>query len=199
MSYTLRQVQPLLNKAEMELFNASRAGAVKELNARQLTAKITRARALRDKYRDTYRRQTVSTRTGPAAERAHKGGENARTETKAEIMAEVLTRFEAQSAKLQARLEKQGATKAKPRVPRAPGAPATKTNPKAAQRSRRTTGNAAPGEGADLAMRGETTTGRRQIQRKERAAEAQALDVVAARGAKSTRAGTAKPAVKAPA
>ena len=50
MAYTLRQVLPLLTKQELELFEASRAAAVKELSARQLTAKITRARALRDKY-----------------------------------------------------------------------------------------------------------------------------------------------------
>ncbi|MDO5289244.1 MAG: hypothetical protein Q4F13_06370 [Pseudomonadota bacterium] len=103
MSYTLRQVQPLLTKPELELFTASRATAVKELTARQLSSKITRARALRDKYRDVYRRQTVATRSAPAAQRAPKGGENARTETKAAIMAEVLARFEAQSAKLQAK------------------------------------------------------------------------------------------------
>ena len=44
MAYTLRQVLPLLTKQELELFEASRAAAVKELSARQLTAKITRAR-----------------------------------------------------------------------------------------------------------------------------------------------------------
>lgn len=99
MTYSLRQVQPLLTKPELELFQASRAGAIKELNPRQLAAKLTRARALRDKYRDTYRRQTVATRTGPAKDRKQMGGENNRTEVKAEIMQEVLTRFEAQHAK----------------------------------------------------------------------------------------------------
>lgn len=103
MSYTLRQVQPLLTKPELELFAASRATAVRALTARQLAARITRARALRDKYRDTYRRQTVATRNAPAAQRAPKGGGNARTATKADIMAEVLARFEAQNAKLQAK------------------------------------------------------------------------------------------------
>ena len=32
MTYSLRQVQPLLTKPELELFQASRAGAIKELN-----------------------------------------------------------------------------------------------------------------------------------------------------------------------
>ena len=199
MTYSLRQVQPLLTKPELELFQASRAGAIKELNPRQLAAKLTRARALRDKYRDTYRRQTVATRTGPAKDRKQMGGENNRTEVKAEIMQEVLTRFEAQHAKAQAKLEKQAARKTKTaRAHNAPGAPTTRTNPKAAQRSRRSTGNAAPGEGAQLAMRGATTTKPRQVARKKRAAEDLGYEVVSARGAKSTRAGgsSVRPAVK---
>ena len=199
MTYSLRQVQPLLTKPELELFQASRAGAIKELNPRQLAAKLTRARALRDKYRDTYRRQTVATRTGPAKDRKQMGGENNRTEVKAEIMQEVLTRFEAQHAKAQAKLDKQAARKTKTaRAHNAPGAPTTRTNPKAAQRSRRSTGNAAPGEGAQLAMRGPTTTKPRQVARKKRAAEDLGYEVVSARGAKSTRAGgsSVRPAVK---
>lgn len=199
MTYSLRQVQPLLTKPELELFQASRAGAIKELNPRQLAAKLTRARALRDKYRDTYRRQTVATRTGPAKDRKQMGGENNRTEVKAEIMQEVLTRFEAQHAKAQAKLDKQAARKTKTaRAHNAPGAPTTRTNPKAAQRSRRSTGNAAPGEGAQLAMRGATTTKPRQVARKKRAAEDLGYEVVSARGAKSTRAGgsSVRPAVK---
>ena len=199
MTYSLRQVQPLLTKPELELFQASRAGAIKELNPRQLAAKLTRARALRDKYRDTYRRQTVATRTGPAKDRKQMGGENNRTEVKAEIMQQVLTRFEAQHAKAQAKLDKQAARKTKTaRAHNAPGAPTTRTNPKAAQRSRRSTGNAAPGEGAQLAMRGATTTKPRQVARKKRAAEDLGYEVVSARGAKSTRAGgsSVRPAVK---
>ncbi len=182
MTYSLRQVQPLLTKPELELFQASRADAIKELNPRQLAAKLTRARALRDKYRDTYRRQTVATRTGPAKDRKQMGGENNRTEVKAEIMQEVLTRFEAQHAKAQAKLDKQAARKTKTaRAHNAPGAPTTRTNPKAAQRSRRSTGNAAPGEGAQLAMRGATTTKPRQVARKKRAAEDLGYEVVSAR------------------
>ena len=111
MSFTLRQVQPLLTQPELELFQASRVNAVKALTARELTSKVKRARALRDKYRDTYRRQTVATRTGRAGGRAQKGGENARTDVKAEVMSEVLDRFEAQLAKVEAQA---GRSAAKP-------------------------------------------------------------------------------------
>ena len=197
MAYTLRQVLPLLTKQELELFEASRAAAVKELTARQLTAEITRARALRDKYRDTYRRQTVATQTGPGRARKQMGGENSRTEVKAEVMAEVLQRLEAQQTKVEARLAKTGARPAV-RVPKAPGVPASKTNPKAAQRSRRTTGDAPASGDADQPMRGATGTKQRQIDRRDRAAEKAGYDVVTARGAKSTRAAgaAARPAAR---
>lgn len=111
MSFTLRQVQPLLTKPELELFQASRATAIKTLTARQLATRITRARTLRDKYRDLYRRQTVATRSGPASQRGAQGSENARTEVKAEVMAEALARFEAQLAKVEARVAQAPAKK----------------------------------------------------------------------------------------
>ncbi len=102
MSFTLRQVQPLLTRPELELFQASRAGAVKDIAPHRLTSKIQRARALRDKYRDVYQRQTVQTRASDPKGRKALGGENTRTQTKSEIMDEVLKRFEAQQGKLEA-------------------------------------------------------------------------------------------------
>ena len=126
------------------------------------------------------------------------GGENSRTEVKAEVMAEVLQRLEAQQAKVEARLAKTGARPAV-RVPKAPGAPATQTKPKAAQRSRRRTGDAPASGDADQPMRGATGTKQRQIDRRDGAAEKAGYDVVTARGAKSTRAAgaAARPAAKA--
>lgn len=102
MSYTLRQVQTFLTKPELELFQASRATAIKDLTERQLSSKITRTRTLRAKYRDLYQRQTVKTQKGPASARRPAGNDNNRTEAKAEIMQEVLGRFEERLAKVQA-------------------------------------------------------------------------------------------------
>lgn len=119
MSFTLRQVQPLLTKAELELFQDSRATAVRTLNERQLASRIKRARALRDKHRDAYRRQTVKTR---ATARPSTGDENRRTELKAEIMADVLQRFEAQQLKLQAQVARQAAAAKKPATAGKPAA-----------------------------------------------------------------------------
>lgn len=133
MSYTLRQVQPLLTRPELELFQASRAGAIKEIAPHRLASKIQRARALRDKYRDLYQRQTVQTRTGGPKGRKPMGGENTRTQTKGDIMDDVLKRFEARQQTLQSQPDKpaqpasrRSATVAKPAARKAARAPATK-------------------------------------------------------------------------
>lgn len=93
MTYTYKDARPLLTKAEQELFQTSLASAGEQPSGSTLTNAIQRARALRDKYRDTYQRQTAQTRT--RADDARDGNENARTQQKAEIMAEVLQRLEA--------------------------------------------------------------------------------------------------------
>ena len=104
-TFSLRQVKPLLTADELALFQASRRNAISHLSHAELRAQLTRARALRDKYRDLYRRQTVSTRTGRDAEgattRQHKGDENSRTQLKHDVLADVVERF-------QARIDKQG-------------------------------------------------------------------------------------------
>lgn len=156
MSYTKRQVQNLLTKPELELFQASRIGAIKAFNARQLVGKISRARALRDKYRDLYQRQTVRTATAPATPRKVTGTANLRTDVKADVMQEVLGRFEAQFEKVQS-----------------PPGQASKKAP-AAKR--------APGK-ADIAMRGVKGTTPRQLARTQRAATDLAQEVVQSRAA----------------
>lgn len=102
MAYTLTQARTLLTTAELAIFDQSRAAPIKALTPARLQAKVTRARALRDKYRDLYRRQTVATRGKPASRRSAIGGDNERTGRKAEVFAEVLGRFEARLAMLTA-------------------------------------------------------------------------------------------------
>ena len=159
MSYTLRQVRPLLTQPELALFELSRVPAIKGLTVRQLDGKVTRTRALRDKYRDLYRRQTVQTRERPAGQRKATGGDNERTSVKADILAEVLERFEAQHAKLSA----------------APAKAATPAKKAAAAKKPR-----AAGQGADLPMRAGATSSR-QLARKKQAAADEAAAVVASR------------------
>lgn len=95
MAYTLTQARTLLTSAELALFDHSRAEPIKALTQAQLRAKVSRARALRDKYRDLYRRQTVALRSAPARKRSPVGVDNQRTQRKAELFGEVLGRFEA--------------------------------------------------------------------------------------------------------
>jgi len=105
MAYTITQVRPLLSTPELALFEHSRAEAVKALTAAQLRQKVTRARTLRDKYRDLYRRQTVQSRRERAGGSAA-GPDNQRTGQKAEIFAQALGRFESQLFKAESRTQR---------------------------------------------------------------------------------------------
>lgn len=113
MAYNLNQARKLLTSSELQLFEASRADALKTLTPKQLAAKITRTRAQRDKFRDLYRRQAVATSRKPGAQRSPVGGDNARTQEKADLFAEVLARFEAQLVKANAKVEREAAAKLK--------------------------------------------------------------------------------------
>jgi len=110
MATSITQAKPLLTAAELELFDHSRAEPIKALSAKQLAGKEKRTRALRDKYRDLYRRQSVAVR-GKASGIASKESANARTQRKAEIMQEMLDRFEARSTLLEAREARSGDAK----------------------------------------------------------------------------------------
>ena len=99
MAYTLTQARPLLNAAELELFEQSRAEPVKQLTGAKLAGAVKRTRTLRDKYRDLYQRQTVAVRTSTPG--AVTGADNERTQRKADILQEVLERYETRAAALQ--------------------------------------------------------------------------------------------------
>ena len=178
MSYTLRQVHPLLTQPELALFELSRVPAIKGLTVRQLDGKVIRARALRDKYRDLYRRQTVQTRERPAGQRKATGGDNERTSVKADILAEVLERFEAQHAKLSA----------------APAKAATPAKKAAAAKKPR-----AAGQGADLPMRAGATSSRQLARKKQAAADEAAAVVASGQTAAKKAPAAAKKAAAAPA
>ena len=94
MAFTVTQARKLLTAAELTVFEASRASVIRDLTPARLRAKVTRARALRDKFRDLHRRQAVATRSAPAGRRSPVGGDNERTQQKADLFAEVLSRFE---------------------------------------------------------------------------------------------------------
>ncbi len=115
MAYTITQARPLLNAAELELFDQSRAEPIKALTLARLRGKVTRARTLRDKYRDLFRRQTVSVRSAPTTKgRSPVGADNERTQRKADILQEVLGRFEARVEQLEAKEQRQAPQTSRP-------------------------------------------------------------------------------------
>lgn len=109
MAYTLTQARVLLTAAELAIFDQSRAGPVKELTAARLRGKVTRARALRDKYRDLYRRQTVASRKATPGKRSAASGDNERTAKKATVFEEMLERFETRLVDLEAKEAREAA------------------------------------------------------------------------------------------
>lgn len=83
----------LLNASEMTLFEAGERKAIGLLGKARVRAKIQRARRLRDKYRDLFRRQRVLTRSRTGSKAGPGGDANLRTREKAAIMDELLARF----------------------------------------------------------------------------------------------------------
>jgi hypothetical protein len=102
MAYNRKQARALSNDSEYELFAASLADSITELTAAQLRGKITRARTLRDKNADLFRRQSLSMREETGTKRGRSGAANERTEQKSRLFDEALKRFEARLAKLNA-------------------------------------------------------------------------------------------------
>ncbi len=108
MAYSITQARTLLTAAELELFDQSRADPIKALTLARLRGKVTRVRTLRDKYRDLFRRQTVAVRGASSTRgRSPVGADNERTQRKADILQEVLGRFEARVTQLEAREERE--------------------------------------------------------------------------------------------
>jgi len=178
MATSITQAKPLLTAAELELFDHSRAEPIKALSAKQLAGKEKRTRTLRDKYRDLYRRQTVAVR-GKAKGVGATGDANARTQRKAEIMQEMLDRFEARSSLLETREaragEAKGAKSKKPArkatAPAASAKPAPRARKSAASSKQRSNAAPAPAPAPVAASRkasigaqpGKTKTGQPQV------------------------------------
>lgn len=94
MAISAARSRALCTASELNLVNWSSARHVKSLTPAQLKQKIERARKLRNKYRDLAKKQRGEARgkRKPTGKRAAQGNEN--TVEKADLFAEVLTRFE---------------------------------------------------------------------------------------------------------
>ncbi len=94
MAYNRSQVQRLLTEQELALFASSLADQITGMTKAELRRKVAQARRLRDKFQDLYQRQSLATRDRTRGLAGKAGAENARTDKKARIFAEVLARFE---------------------------------------------------------------------------------------------------------
>jgi hypothetical protein len=95
MARTYAQAAKLLSATEMTLFVAAQRDGIGKLSSRALQSKIERARRLRDKYRDLFTRQRLATRARTGTKPGRSGAANERTEAKAKLFDELVTRFAA--------------------------------------------------------------------------------------------------------
>lgn len=96
MPLTRSQASALLSSTEMGLYDASRANAVRGHTPAKLAQLVTRARKSRDRARDLEQRQKLALRAKTGSKGGRTGKANARSGEKAELLGDILSRFEAQ-------------------------------------------------------------------------------------------------------
>lgn len=130
MAYNRAQALKICTATEMKIFLSSLSDAVGKLTPVQLRSRITRARTLRDKNSDLFRRQVAATRAATGTKRGVSGAANSRTEQKAQLFAEALARLEARQSAIDAKPVKAVASKSASKATKAatakpaPAAPA---------------------------------------------------------------------------
>ncbi len=145
MAFTLAQAKSLCTAGELTLVKASTRNEIGKYSVVQIRQKTDRARKLRDKWRDQAEKQQRATQT---ARRARQVDSSVRSADKAQLFAEVLSRFEAQLALLESTGDK--------------GRPAPKRLPARARSATHRAGRAnirAELEEERLALGGRKTTG----------------------------------------
>jgi hypothetical protein len=113
MAYNRTQARALCTASEYSLFEASLADQIKRHAPAQVAAKAARARRMRDKYRDLYKRQRLSTRERTGTKKGDLPARNARTEQKARLFDEVLERFVRRERELEAQAARSRSAPAK--------------------------------------------------------------------------------------
>jgi hypothetical protein len=130
MAYNRAQALKICTATEMEIFLSSLSDAIGKLTPVQLRSRIARARTLRYKHTDLFRRQVAATRAATGTKRGASGAANSRTEQKAQLFAEALARLEARQSAIDAKPVKAVASKSgskatkATKAKRAPAAPA---------------------------------------------------------------------------
>ena len=94
MPITRAKASQLLNQRELALYDDSRINGLRQLDGRALATRVARARTARDRARDLVRRQKLASRERTGSKRGSSGGANQRSKDKAELLADILDRFE---------------------------------------------------------------------------------------------------------
>lgn len=178
MAFTRAQAEGLLNKPEMALYDDSRINSLRGMSPADLAKRIDRARKARDRARDLLQRQKLATRDRAVGKRSATGDANLRSKRKAELLADILKRFEAQSSAAGKREKAAGK----------PDSPAKRGNGKPAKSAGKPAAASAPGKkaaGKPAKRATKQASGRRAIEDRKTATTA---------GAKASKAGgSAKP------
>ena len=103
MTLDLKKAREVCTPAEIALVASARRAPLGSMTPRLVRAKLLRARALRDKFRDLAQQQAREMRGKAAPRRTRPARGNERTVEKAELFAEVLRRFEERVAALEAK------------------------------------------------------------------------------------------------
>lgn len=97
--YTKTQAVRVFNATELTLFEDSRMPRLRSFTAKQLEARVQRARQARDRARDLVQRQALASRARTGSKSGQSGDANARSKLKGDLLADILERFEQQLAK----------------------------------------------------------------------------------------------------
>ena len=181
MAYNRAQALKICSATEMDVFLSSLSDAVGKLTPVQLRSRIARARTLRDKNTDLFRRQVAATRAATGTKRGASGAANSRTEQKAQLFAEALARLEARQTAIDAKPVK---------------AVASKTGSKATKATKAKAAPAAPAKPKkSAAKRVAAKAAKPAIKPAAKKAAPKSAKPVASKAAKPTAVKTARPAV----
>lgn len=166
MPITRARATALLNQREMALYDDSRVNVLRKLDVKALDSRIARSRDARDRARDLVRRQKLASRDRTGSKRGTSGAANQRSKDKADLLAEVLTRFEDQR-KQAARASRTASASSARKAPAKRGTAAKSATGRAGaakKAAKKTTGKTAKttaGKAARKTADGATATGRK--------------------------------------
>ncbi|TYT25385.1 hypothetical protein FZO89_03385 [Luteimonas viscosa] len=94
MPITRAKASRLLNQKEMALYDDSRINGLRKLDEKALASRIKRARTARDRARNLVQKHKLAARARSGSKRGASGEAGQRSKDKADLMADILKRFE---------------------------------------------------------------------------------------------------------